>query len=361
MHVLSSARAHLAATCLAFYALGCDALLASFRARQYLRVNAAATAEARDVTSDSLTRLDEAFTRCREKKEAAFLAFVTAGYPHPDETVGQLLALEKGGADVIELGVPFSDPQADGATIQATNQVALSFGVDIDMCLRMVEEARSRGLTKPVVLMGYYNPYLQYGLEALVSKAAEAGVDGFIVVDLPPEEGTSFINLCRTKALSFVPIIAPTTTDARMKYLASAASSFIYCVSVTGVTGSRGSVAADLEKFVGRIRKQTNLPLAVGFGISSPEQVKEVTSVADGVVVGSAILNAIEAAPRDANPASKFAALEAFIATLKEGTLGQASSAQSPEFRQVPSLKVVPFSTHVSGFPLLCDILPSCL
>ena len=169
----------------------------------------------------------------------------------------------------------------------------------------MVREARARGLTKPLVLMGYYNPFLQYGLDKLVKNAKDAGADGFIVVDLPPEEGSSFIQTCNKGGLSFVPLIAPTTTDKRMKYLASAASSFIYCVSVTGVTGSRSSVAGDLKEFVGRIRKQTSLPLAIGFGIGTPEQVKEVASIGDGVVVGSAILNAINSVPADASSAEK--------------------------------------------------------
>jgi tryptophan synthase len=301
--------------------------------------------------SAALTRLDKSFVYCREKGEAAFVAFITAGYPHPNDTVDLLLALEEGGTDVIELGIPFSDPQADGATIQETNKVALSHGVDINKCLEMVTQARARGLTKPVVLMGYYNPLLQYGQQKIVEKAAAAGVDGFIVVDLPPEEGAEFIQMCSKGGLAFVPLISPTTTNKRMKYLATAASSFIYCVSVTGVTGSRGAVASDLGEFVARVRAQTNLPLAIGFGISTVEQVKEVASLGDGVVVGSAILNAIDKSGAGASSAEKAKALKTYVAGLKAGALAQQASARSSEFRAVPTLTVPDLSkSHFGQF-----------
>jgi tryptophan synthase len=173
-----------------------------------------------------------------------------------------------------------------------------------------------------------------------VASSAAAGVDGFIVVDLPPEEAFPFVHLCQAKGLSFVPLIAPTTTDARMKYLATAASSFIYCVSVTGVTGTRGAVASDLPAFIARIRAQTSLPLAIGFGIANPAQVAEVAALGDGVVVGSAIINAISATPRDATQADKGAALKAFIASLKAGTTAQPASARSAAYRATPSMVV---------------------
>lgn len=312
-----------------------------------LRVQAPEKEEVATTTS----RLDDTIIKCRENNEAAFVSFVTAGYPHPDDTIDILLALEEGGTDIIELGVPFSAPQADGATIQGTNQVALSYGVDIDVCIDMVREARARGLTKPLVLMGYYNPFLQYGLDKLVKNAKDAGADGFIVVDLPPEEGSSFIQTCNKGGLSFVPLIAPTTTDKRMKYLASAASSFIYCVSVTGVTGSRSSVAGDLKEFVGRIRKQTSLPLAIGFGIGTPEQVKEVASIGDGVVVGSAILNAINSVPADASSAEKASAVKKFVSSMKEGAKNQPSSAQSADVSQVSTMEIADVSkSHYGKF-----------
>ena len=182
--------------------------------------------------------------------------------------------MQAGGADVIELGIPFTDPQADGTTIQRANEVALSHGVTLRSCIRMVADARKRGLTVPVVLMGYYNPFLAFGLEDLMDTCQESGVDGFIVVDLPPEEGTSFVNLATSRGLTYVPLVSPTTTDERIRYLSSSAGSFIYCVSVTGVTGARGALPTDLKEFVERVRRSSSVPLAVGFGISTPSQVR---------------------------------------------------------------------------------------
>lgn len=282
------------------------------------------------------SRLDAAFDACRERNEAAFIPFVTAGYPSPDDTVELLLAMQSGGADVIELGMPFSDPQADGATIQLTNQVALKNGVGIDESLELVNQARQRGLTTPVILMGYYNPVLQYGVEQLTAKAADAGVDGFIIVDLPPEEGTDFVRACAAESLAFVPLIAPTTTDNRIKFLSTAASSFIYCVSVTGVTGSRGALPSDLNELVTRVRAQTDLPLAVGFGITTPEHVQAVAAVSDAVVVGSAVLNTIDQAGDDT--ATRASTLQQFVASLKTGTFDQTASARSASVAQTPSL-----------------------
>ena len=291
-------------------------------------------------SKNAVSRLDKTFKDCRANKEAALVSYITGGYPSPGDTVELLLALQEGGTDVIELGVPFSDPQADGATIQATNEVALEYGTGILECLEFVREARSKGLTTPVILMGYYNPFLQFGLSDLAAQAADAGVDGFIVVDLPPEEGAGFVQVCNANGMAFVPLVAPTTTDERIKYLSTAASSFLYCVSVTGVTGSRGEVASDLDEFVARIRKQTDLPLAVGFGIGTPEQVKEVASLSDGVVVGSAILNTITAVDKDAPTAERAAALKDFVATLKSGAKDQDASAQSKSISATPSIEV---------------------
>ena len=206
------------------------------------------------------------------------------------------MALQNGGADVLELGVPFTDPQADGATIQKANEVALSYGVTLQSCINMVIDARSRGLTVPVVLMGYYNPFLAYGLDKLMEDSKNAGIDGFIVVDLPPEEGSIFVTKASSRGLSYIPLVSPTTTNDRIAYLSSNAGSFMYCVSVTGVTGARGDLPSDLKSFVDRVRENSNAPLAVGFGISTPDQVAEVSKVAEGVVVGSAIISAIDSA-----------------------------------------------------------------
>ena len=210
-------------------------------------------------------------------------------------TPAVLLGMQEGGASIIELGVPYTDPQADGATIQKTNQVAIKGGVsEIAQCLELVKEAREQGLTVPVVLMGYFNPFMQYGLEKLCEDTKEAGADGFIVVDLPPEEGKDFNKACIKNGLSNVPLVAPTSSDARIEALAKMASTFLYCVSVTGVTGARDALPDDLEDFIGRVRSKTDLPLAVGFGISNPDMVQGVANIADGVVVGSQILKAID-------------------------------------------------------------------
>lgn len=207
------------------------------------------------------------------------------------------MALQSSGAALIELGIPYTDPQADGATIQKTNQVAIRNGTSsITQCLDMLKTARSMGLTVPVVLMGYYNPFFQMGIETMCSQAKEGGADGFIVVDLPPEEGAELALACNKYGLSNIPLIAPTTTDARIEHVAKTASTFLYCVSTTGVTGARAELPSDLSEFIERVRKYTDLPLAVGFGISTPGMVQSVANRADGVVVGSAILKAIQGA-----------------------------------------------------------------
>jgi tryptophan synthase len=217
--------------------------------------------------------------------------------PPYSDTPAILLAMQAGGASVIELGIPYTDPQADGTTIQQTNQVAIKAGTsDITQCLSMLESARSQGLTVPVVLMGYYNPFFQYGIESMCEKAKECGADGFIVVDLPPEEGADLAKACNKYGLSNIPLIAPTTTDERIGHLAKTASTFIYCVSTTGVTGARSELPSDLDDFIKRVRSKTDLPLAVGFGISNATMVQSVANIGDGVVVGSAILRAVQSA-----------------------------------------------------------------
>ncbi|KAG1123569.1 hypothetical protein G6F42_010424 [Rhizopus arrhizus] len=180
--------------------------------------------------------LRNAFKTAKEQNRPAFVTFLTAGYPSPAETVESLLALERGGADVIELGVPFTDPIADGPTIQYASTIALKHQTDIKMCLQMVRDARAQGLKVPVVFMGYYNPILAYGEDEMVRDCQEAGVNGFILVDLPPEESHTFRGICYKYGLSYIPLIAPSTTEARIKLLATLADSFIYVVSRMGVT-----------------------------------------------------------------------------------------------------------------------------
>ncbi len=228
--------------------------------------------------------------------------------------------MQEGGSSLIELGIPYTDPQADGATIQKTNQIAIAGGTsDISACLKMLTKAREMGLTIPVVFMGYYNPFYQFGIEKLCKEAAAAGADGFIIVDLPPEEATELSPACAKYGLSNVPLIAPTSSDDRIGLLAEQASTFLYCVSVAGVTGARDSLPDDLEDFVARIRAKTDLPIAVGFGISNPNMVQGVSNISDGVVVGSAILRAMESVGKDATTEEKAAAVKDIVSHLCTG------------------------------------------
>ena len=222
-----------------------------------------------------------------------FVAYVTGGFPAPSDTVDVLLAMEAAGVGVIEVGVPFSDPMADGGTIQKANQVALEAGVTLGDCLAYVRAARDRGLTVPVVLMGYYNPFLQFGHARLVAAAAAAGADGFIVVDLPPEDAGDFVAACDAGALAFVPLVAPTTAMERFERVAASARGFVYCVSVTGVTGARADLPVDLPALLAAIKARVALPVAVGFGVSTRAHVDAVGRIADGVVIGSAIVAAL--------------------------------------------------------------------
>ncbi|KAG0341265.1 tryptophan synthetase [Podila humilis] len=245
--------------------------------------------------------LRQVFADCKDQKRAAFVAFITAGHPDPTETVDIMLSLEKGGADIIELGVPFTDPLADGPTIQESSQVALGHNVDIPMCLNMVREARAKGLKAPVIFMGYFNPIRCYGEERIVQDCKEAGVNGFIVVELPPEESSEFRGYCTKYGLSYIPLIAPSTSDMRIGHLAQVADSFIYVVSKLGVTGASSSVNVELPSLVSRIRRHTDLPLAVGFGVSNREQFQAVGAHADGVVIGSRIITVL----RDSAPGTR--------------------------------------------------------
>ncbi|KAI0131531.1 tryptophan synthetase [Daldinia grandis] len=241
--------------------------------------------------------LKQTFKRCRAEKRAALVTYVTAGYPKPEDTPDVLVGMQKGGADVIELGVPFTDPIADGPTIQTANTVALANGVTIKSTLGMIREARSKGLTAPVLLMGYYNPLLSYGEDALLRDCQEAGINGFIVCDLPPEEAVSFRKLCSRGGLSYVPLIAPATSDTRMRILCALADSFIYVVSRMGVTGALGTLNANLPNLLERVKKYSgDKPAAVGFGVSTREHFQSVASIADGVVIGSQIVTTLQKA-----------------------------------------------------------------
>ena len=237
--------------------------------------------------------VEAAFAKSQAASRPAFIPYITAGYPRPDVTVPAMLAAEANGADIIELGVPFSDPIADGNTIQAANQRALDNGVRLPDCLRYVKEARAAGLAVPIILMGYYNPFLQFGEEKLINACADAGVQGFIVVDLPPLEALSFRRVCDARDLCLVPLVSPTTTDARLAEMAKTAKGYVYCVSLNGVTGARTELPEHLGAFLGRVRTHIQCPLAVGFGLSTRAHVKGVGQLADGAIMGSAVIKAL--------------------------------------------------------------------
>ncbi|KAK3320502.1 tryptophan synthase beta subunit-like PLP-dependent enzyme [Cercophora scortea] len=243
--------------------------------------------------------LKRTFQHCKAQKRAALITYVTAGYPTPDLSPDVLLAMEKGGADIIELGVPFTDPIADGPVIQTANTIALEHGVTIQTTLQIVRDARARGLKAPILLMGYYNPLLSYGEDNLLRDCKDAGVNGFIVVDLPPEEAISFRKMCTRGGLSYVPLIAPATSDNRMRLLCQLADSFIYVVSRQGVTGASGTLNANLPELLDRVKRYSgDKPAAVGFGVSTREHFVSVAQIADGVVVGSMIVSTLQKAAK---------------------------------------------------------------
>jgi tryptophan synthase alpha chain len=254
-----------------------------------------------------MTRLHTAFASGRP----AFMPYFPLGYPTIEASVAVLEALARGGADLIEVGLPFSDPLADGPVIQRATQIALRNGMTVERGLQAIAELRSRGASIPLVLMGYYNPLLAYGLARLAERSAQAGVDGFIVPDLPPEEAGEFeAALAETPAAETLPIIrmlAPTTPAERAGRVARDAQGFLYLVSLTGVTGARDQLPEGLQDFVVRMRSATSLPVCVGFGIATPEQARTVSQIADGVIVGSACVRAVGNAPDPAQAAEQFA------------------------------------------------------
>jgi tryptophan synthase alpha chain len=236
-------------------------------------------------------RIEQAFERARAEGRTAFIAFVTAGYPSVEATLAAAPALVEGGADIIELGIPFSDPIGEGKTIQNASFQALQAGVTPAVCLEVIRKLRASGVAVPLLCMGYYNTMLSYGIERFTRDAAEAGGDGFIVVDLPPEESLPLNEACHANNLRLIYLLAPTSTEERIKRVAQLASGFIYCVSVTGVTGAREELPQGLEAFISRVRRHSDLPIAVGFGISHHRHFEAVGRIADAAVVGSAIVD----------------------------------------------------------------------
>ena len=248
-----------------------------------------------------MNRIETAF-----QKKPIFMPYFPLGYPDLETSVDVIEALAKNGADLIEVGLSFSDPLADGPVIQQATQVALEKGITVKKSLEAVKELRSRGVTIPLILMGYYNPMLAYGLERFIRDAKEAGADGFIIPDLPMEETEEFTSVAGDMPL--IQMLAPTSPDERMEAIARNAKGFIYLVSVTGVTGERREVSNDLGNLIARVRSHTSAPVCVGFGIGTPEQAKQVGQLADGVIVGSACVKMIGGSPKPVETAKQFAA-----------------------------------------------------
>ncbi len=254
------------------------------------------------VVTETANRLDDVFARLRERNEAGLVAFVTAGDPFPsvDHSADLIVTLAESGADAIELGIPYSDPLADGPSVQASSQRALEAGVQPPFVLDVVKKVRTRSQV-PIVLMTYYNPVWIYGLERFANDAKQAGVDGLILTDLPPDEAGPWLVQARKVGIAPIFLLAPTSTQARIKAVTSEMDGgFVYCVSRAGVTGVRSDVPVDLASLIARIRAATSLPIGVGFGISTPDHVAQIARIADAAVIGSALVDFLHT--NSANP-----------------------------------------------------------
>ena len=287
-------------------------------ATQFLGETTNATPDGAGMVQPS--RIAASFARAKAEGRTALIPFWTAGYPSLATSEAVVVALARGGADLIEIGVPFSDPMADGATVQRTSQVAIANGVRLVDCLELARRLRHHhGLTVPLVLMGYYNPILAFGPARFAGEAAAAGVDGVIVPDLPTEESDELLTACRAHGRDLIFLVAPTSTDERLAEVSRRASGFIYCVSLTGITGARRALP-DLTGYIERVRRQTDLPLAVGFGVSTAAHVRQIGAVADGAVIASAMINELEVVAENEQPA----AAEAFVRGLRGEAGGSA-------------------------------------
>jgi len=243
--------------------------------------------------TNGVTRLDTRFAQLAAENRKAFVAFLTAGDPDVATSAAIIAGLPKAGADVIEIGMPFTDPMADGPAIQASSLRALKAGQTLVGTLKMVRQFRENDDSTPIVLMGYYNPIYYYGPEKFVAEAKEAGVDGLIVVDLPPEEDEELCLPALRGGLNFIRLATPTTDDARLPDVLKNTSGFVYYVSIAGITGSAAPQKTTVAANVARIKSHTDLPVVVGFGIRTPEQAHDIASIADGAVVGSVLVEAV--------------------------------------------------------------------
>lgn len=256
------------------------------------------------MTNRTPDRLAELFARTRAEGRPAVIPFVPAGWPEFDATPEIVQAAIDGGADAIELGLPFSDPLADGATNQQAYYEALQQGTTPVTLLETVRSLRAGGITIPIIIMGYVNPMTSYGPDRWVADAVEAGVDGLIVVDLPPNEAAELEVPAHQAGLHIIYLVAPTSTDDRLQLVAEHASGFIYCVSLAGTTGARSELPEDLPDFIARVRSHTDLPLGIGFGISERRHVEQVAALADAAIIGSAFVRTISDTPREGRAAA---------------------------------------------------------
>ncbi|MGA6097744.1 tryptophan synthase subunit alpha [Stutzerimonas marianensis] len=243
-----------------------------------------------------MSRLQTRFDELKQQNRAALVTFITAGDPDYATSLQILKGLPAAGADIIELGMPFTDPMADGPAIQLANIRALAAKQDLAKTLKMVREFRQDDQTTPIVLMGYFNPIHKMGVERFIAEAVEAGVDGLIVVDLPPEHNEDLCDPAQAAGIDFIRLTTPTTDDKRLPVVLNGSSGFVYYVSVAGVTGAGSATLEHVEEAVARLKRHTDLPVAIGFGIRTPEQAASVARLADGVVVGSALIDQIAAA-----------------------------------------------------------------
>lgn len=244
-------------------------------------------------TTQGLDAIQAMFAAAKSQHRAAFLPYFPIGFPDYQQSVDAIAGMAAAGVDGFEIGIPFSDPLADGPVIQAATQKSLENGTTVRQCLDAVRELRARGVAQPMLMMGYLNPLLAYGVERFVEDARAAGADGLIVPDLPPEEASEVIAACEQAGMALVFFLAPTSSPARMTLVASRARGFIYVVTLTGVTGARDSLPPELADFIAQVRQRVHgVPLVMGFGISTPEQARRVAEMVDGFIVGSALVRA---------------------------------------------------------------------
>lgn len=238
-----------------------------------------------------MSRITTCFDTLKSQGRKALITYVTAGDPDIESSRKVLLSLPKSGANIVELGMPFSDPMADGPAIQAASQRAIAAGSSLKVVLELAREFRSENPDTPLVLMGYFNPIYHYGVEKFTQDASNAGVDGLLIVDLPPEEYADIEDFLKDKDLDLIRLVTPTTDENRLQVVLNGAGGFLYYVSITGVTGTKQASPDDIREHIQSIKKQTNLPVSIGFGVRTPDDVRTMAAIADGVVVGSAIVD----------------------------------------------------------------------